>query len=120
MSEKRRDQIPGVRLDHRGSRIFEVAGQKNVELVLVAKINDENVWKEVEKKFLDGFSVYTSEDFKGEMLSAMNLEVADLETKVRLLEADLGKKEQEIALLRTQLDDAQRPLRELGRRLGAR
>ena len=110
-------QIPGVRLEHRGSKIFERAGKKSVEMTVVAQINDEEVWKEVEGKFIAGFDVFTIEDFKGEMIQAMRSENGELEAKIRVLENELARRRREVELLEGRLEDAQRPLRELGKRL---
>jgi hypothetical protein len=111
------NEIPGVRLEHRGSKVFEVAGVKKAEMTVIATIKDESIWKDVEKKFIDGFDVFTIEDFKGEMLQALRMENEELEARLRILEVEAEKKDRQIELLEGKLDDAQRPLAELGRRL---
>lgn len=114
---EKNEKLPGVRLEHRGSRLYQVAGIKKVEMAVVATVNDEEVWKTVEKKFIDGFDVYTSEDFKGEMLQALRAVNTELEAELRILRVESEKKDRQIELLEGKLDDAQKPLAELGRRL---
>lgn len=109
--------IPGVTLWHRGAKLFETGGQKRVELTVVAHINDEQIWKVVEKKFLEGFHVYTAEDFKGEMLAALRDEYKELEAEVGILRVDIEKRTREKALLEKELEEARAPMRALGQRL---
>lgn len=115
MSDKQKP--PGVRLEHRGSKLFERAGQKGVEMTVFAHVNDEAVWQEVEKKFIDGFDVYTADDFKGVMISALVTEVGDLKSNLQISNVENERLKREVALLEERLETAQRPLRELGRRL---
>lgn len=115
MSDKQK--LPGVRLEHRGSKLFERAGQKGVEMTVFAQVNDEAIWQEVEKKFIDGFDVYTVDDFKGEMLNALSAEVSDLRSLLQISNVENERLNREVALLEERLEAAQRPLRELGKRL---
>jgi hypothetical protein len=109
--------IPGVTLWHRGAKLFQKAGQKGVELTVVAHINDEDVWKVVENKFLEGFRIYTVEDFKGEMLMALRDENKELEAEVKILRVDVEKRTREKELLEKELEEARAPMRALGQRL---
>lgn len=111
---------PGVRFEHRGSKIFERGGQKNVEMVIVAQVNDEEVWKEVEKKFIEGFDVYAHDDIKEEIRRALAMTVIELEEKVRILELENSRLNKETALLEEKIETVQRPIRELGQRLARR
>lgn len=115
MSDK--NEIPGVRLEHRGSKLYQVANVKKVEMVVVATVHDEDVWKAVEKKFIDGFDVYSVDDFQGQILQALRMENTDLETRIRVLEVTVERRDKQIELLEGKLADAQRPLTELGKRL---
>lgn len=111
------EKLPGVTLWHRGAKLKEVAGKKSVEMTVVAQINDEAVWKTVEQKFLDGFQVYSTEDFKGHMINAMRMENTTLTSRIAVLETQLSFKDKEITLLNEQLEAARKPLREFGKKL---
>lgn len=117
MAEEKTAPVPGVTLWHRGAKLFQKGGQKGVELTVVCHINDEEVWKVVEKKFLEGFRVYTVEDFKGEMLAALREEFKELEAEVGVLRVNLEKRTREKEMLEGQLEDARAPMRALGQRL---
>ncbi len=117
MSDEAPAPIPGVILWHRGAKLFKRAGQKNVELTVVAEVADEAIWQVVEKKFLEGFAVYSVEDFKGEMLEALRSVNRDLEAELAIIRVDLDKRTREKALLEQELEAARAPMRALSQRL---
>lgn len=116
MTEEKK-KLPGVRLEHRGSKIYERGGQKNAEMTVVAKIHDEEIWKDVEQKFIAGFDVFTSDDFKSEIIAAMRNELFELSAKLRIMEGERDRARREVVILEAKVEEAQRPMRELGRRL---
>lgn len=114
---KPEDRIPAVVLWHKGARRYEVTGKQKVELKLEGEILDEEVWKEVEQKFMSGFHVFTVEDFKGEMLNAFREENHKLEQAKLLLEQALERAQREKLIAEQELARFKGPLTALGQRL---
>ena len=114
------EQLPGLIFWHKGARRYEVADKHKVELKLECEVNDEEVWKEVEKKFLGGFRVFTAEDFKGELINALRYENKELEAAKTLLEQEVEKLRREKALIEQRLEQVQKPLADLGKALQRR
>jgi hypothetical protein len=110
MDQEGKKELPGITLWHKGAKRYEVAGKQKVEVRLEGDINDEQVWRDVEKKFIDGFPVYTVEDFKGEMLQAFRAEVKELEEKNTLLARQNERLAREKILLEAELEKARAPL----------
>lgn len=116
--EQKKDELPGLVFYHKGSKRLAVAGKQKAEVRLEADVNDEAVWEEILKKFIEGLPVYTVLDFKGAMVEAFRGEVKELEGKNLLLERTLERVEREKALLVEELEKARAPLAALGKRLG--
>lgn len=117
MDEAKKSDLPGLFFHHRGSKRFAVAGKQKAEVHLEADVNDEQVWDDVLKKFIDGFPVYTAEDFKGQLVDAFREEVKALEGKNIILERQVERLEREKALLTESLERLRAPLDALGKRL---
>ena len=115
--EKKPSDLPGLVFHHRGSKRFEVAGKQKAEVRLEADVNDEEVWADILKKFIEGFPIYTVLDFQGEMVEAFRSEVKELEGKNIILERQVERLEREKALLTADLEKIRAPLAALGKRL---
>jgi hypothetical protein len=96
-------KLPGVTLFHIGSRRYQAGGKSKVEMKLEGTIEDETIWVEVEKMFVNGFRVYTQEDFKGELVNVFRTEVLQLERRIEIAEFEKGRLELENKLLREEL-----------------
>ncbi len=110
----------GVLLSFRESKEIGLGGQHVVLLTLVATIKDQELWKIVEKKFIDGFFIHRSEDMKSQMFEAIRSEVLLLEVREKVLQSELEKRTREVALLEEKLAEARQPMEELGRRLSGK
>ena len=97
--------LPGVTLFHIGSRRYQVGGKAKVSLSIEGTIEDEPTWIEVEKMFINGFRVYTQEDFKGELVNVFRMEVSQLERRVEAAEAEAKRLDRENQLLRDELQE---------------
>lgn len=68
------EELPGVTLYHGGSKLSAPeAGQKyrlKAVLTVEAHVNDETLWKDVEKKFSSGLRIFSADDFKTELVNA--------------------------------------------------
>lgn len=86
------DDLPGVTFHKKSSELAgkTFKGHKRIRIVLEAEVSDDAVWDVVEKK-LDGLKVYSSDDFKGEMLSSLRLDYLKLEEENKRLNARLGQ-----------------------------
>jgi len=94
------DQLPGVTFHHKGSKIFQPEGAirtKKAILTLEADIKDEDLWREVEKKFIEGLRVYTADDFKGELVNAYRHDNARLKAEAERLAHENARLQRENA-----------------------
>lgn len=81
----------------------------SLEVVLDAKITNQEVWKVVEQKLREGFRVYSVNDFKSEMLTVLNEELEAEQRKAKVLEQKINQLEYERSVLKIELV----PLRKL-------
>lgn len=94
------NELAGVTFHHKGSKIFQPEGattNKKAILTLEATIKDEDLWKEVEKKFVEGLRVYTADDFKGELVNVYRHENARLKAEAERLAHENARLQRENA-----------------------
>ena len=91
MSNEFEEQVPGVTFWFKGSQLEASRGKEkfNVHLTLNCQVNDEELWKGIERKFQEGFRVFASVDFHGEVMDVMRSEMTMLDDRCRQLERDL-------------------------------
>lgn len=102
-TKKMEAALPGVTLYFRGSREYQVAGRKKAEVKVECDIEDVDTWKVVQKMFMDGFRVYTRDDFKGELLNAFREEMNQLEKKISMLVYESDRKGRELEMVKEEL-----------------
>lgn len=102
---EKEQKLPGVVLHLQSSKRHEVAGKQKVLLTVDGTIDNEVVWSAVEKMFINGFRVYTQEDFKGELINVFRTELEQLEGCVRALTHENEKMQRENTLLREENED---------------
>ncbi len=83
------DDLPGVVFHKKSSQVLGInkKGVKRVEVILEAEVRDDEVWQAAEEK-LNGLKVYTTDDFKGEMLNALREEFNKMEALYNQLQRD--------------------------------
>lgn len=121
MSDRHEEQVPGVTFFFQSSNMSQTLGTEKfrVKLELLCEVRDENLWKEVEKKFQDpaGYRVFTGEDFHIAVIDAMRMSITDLERTKLELERRLRQVEDEKKLAEEQLALYKEPFAKFGRAL---
>jgi len=115
------DQLPGVTFHHKGSKIFQPEGAtttKKAILTLEASIKDEDLWKEVEKKFVEGLRVYTADDFKGELVNAYRHDNARLKAEAERLAHENARLQRENEYVQKKNEEYQKILSGFSTQLG--
>jgi hypothetical protein len=90
-----KEEIPGVTLHFRGSEVQKGTDTKTAKITLSATIHDDAVWEAVERKLIEGLQIYTVNDFKTELLSALRKENMALEQKLQRLETTCRQAQEE-------------------------
>lgn len=111
MNENSNDQLPGVVFRKKSSELMGTTtkGVKRVRVTLEAEIRDDAVWQAAEEK-LDGLKIYTVNDFKGEMLSALRDDYLKLEQEAERLRAQVTDLTEENAHMKKGLSVLQRQI----------
>jgi dynactin complex subunit len=92
------DKLPGVTLHMEGSKVVKAVGDKlTAKIFMSAIVEDAILWNAVQEKLKEGLKIYTIDDFKTEMIKAVNEELekekvltTELRHKVQQLEYERG------------------------------
>ena len=125
MTDKHEEAVPGVTLWLTSTSLVGTAtvDEENrrhlrVRVQLDCDIFDEELWKTVEKKFRDGFRVFSAPDFHVEVLDVMRTELKEHKDKITLLERQVAQEKDARLQVQRELDHYKTPLSALGRALG--
>jgi tryptophanyl-tRNA synthetase len=97
------EKLPGVTLWWHGCTEKKGIKHRTATVILNATIESEAVWTEVQEKLQQGFRIYSVDDFKTEMISALNQELQDEQAKRQALEQELGQVKYQNGVLQTTL-----------------
>ena len=100
------ERLPGVTLWWTACVIKGTSNNKTAIITLDCTIRDEEIWKVVEEKLKAGFRVYSTNDFKTEMITILNEELEVEKVKVREQLRRIGQLEYEKAKLQVEVDKA--------------
>lgn len=114
---KPEETLPGVTLLFRSSNLREVGGKKVAEITAYARIENEDLWKQIEKLFQSGYRFYRDPSFKDEIVSVLREEVHQLQARITGLEQENERKTRELAFVREELEEKKGILDGFGRRL---
>ena len=97
------DDLPGVVLHLAESSTTGTASNEiSIRVVMTAQVRNEALWEEVREK-LDGLKIYTSVDFKGELLDALRADYSRLQQSFDACELALERLKLENATLKAAL-----------------
>ena len=119
MSNEHEEKVAGVTLWHTRTvqgTTFQ-PGTYSMEVTLRAQVTDEEIWKIVEKKFQDGFRVFTGPDFHIEVMDVMRDEVKALEAELARVRRELIQEKDSKASIQRDLDRYRSSFVEFGRTL---
>lgn len=116
MSDKHEEQVAGVTLHFKSSSLVKPQGDEKfrVDLVLDCSVRDEELWRGVEKKFKEGYRVFTSEDFHMEVLDVVRQDYKTLESRLLHAERELRKEKDHREQLEAELAKYKEPLATFG------
>ncbi len=109
MIDEAEEQLPGVTLYFKTSQVQTPVAKElfRVHLVLDAVVNDEETWKNVERQFIDGLRVYTTNTLTAEVMDRLRINLAEARQKVsdsqreyKQLQATRAAEEMELVQLR--------------------
>jgi septal ring factor EnvC (AmiA/AmiB activator) len=88
MAEEKR--IPGVtfHMDTCSERGL-LTGKTEMQMQITAVVEDTAQFEKIKKKFEDGFTIHTIEDFKGQMIKVLKEDNSSYEQQIRELETKL-------------------------------
>lgn len=112
------EALPGVTLTLSSARRFEVEGKHKVTMTIEGLIDNEEVWAQVEKMFINGFRVYSVATFKEDLIDVFRTEVEQLERQVQMKEYENIRLRRENELLRTSLEEKKGVLDGFARQFG--
>lgn len=119
MSNEQEEQVPGITFWFVKSELAAAQGKEKLRatLTLECVVNDEQLWAEVQRKFVEGFRVFTSPDFHLEVLDVMRARIQELETQYAVAERRVQREITAKELVEKELEQYKAPLRALGRTL---
>lgn len=82
-------ELPGITFQLDEAEEYEVAGKKRAAMRITASYDDDDQFMKVKQKFMDGFRIYTMEDFKGTMLKVLREDVTAAERRIKELEMEV-------------------------------
>ena len=119
MADEHEEQVPGVTFWLVSSSMGASQGNEKyrVRLSLDCAVNDEDLWKEVERKFREGFRIHTVPDFHVEVIDVMRADLKAAREKNQILERQVAQEQDRRAQVERELESYRAPLGALGRAL---
>ena len=119
MADECESQVAGITFWFVKSSLTESHGEEKfgVKLELDARVNDEELWNEMLKKFQAGFRIHAAPDFHLEVIDVMRAELQALQDKNLVLARRVAQAEDAHTQTKNELDHYKKPFESLSRAL---